>query len=160
VPLIPTSPTCTPWCTHPNPPTPFIILDTSMSPFARFNNRIGSPIFNYTPTKTQFAPLAWTQSSKWNKCMHMVLPLHIHTLVLVKKTIFNKSHPMTNKQNSHLQKIVHISHFYKIFFWLCKLKQFSCSHHFQPLFFLVYHPPHPIQKPIRYMHYEVFKVPS
>jgi hypothetical protein len=26
------------------------------------------------------------------------------------------------------------------------------------LLFLVYYPPHPIQKPIRYMHYEMFKV--
>jgi len=26
------------------------------------------------------------------------------------------------------------------------------------LFFLVYHPPHPIQKPIKHMHYEVFRV--
>ncbi len=103
-----------------------------MSLFARFNNRTRSLIFNCTPIETQFAPLAWIQSCKWSKCMHMVLPFQIHTLVLVKNTIFNKSHPMTNKQISHLKKKVHICHFYKIFSALGNWSNFSCSHHFQP----------------------------
>ncbi len=159
--LIPTSPTYTPWCTYPSPPTPFIIFDTIMSSFVRFNNRTGSLIFNSTLTKTQFASLTWTQSGELNKCMHMVLPLHIHTLALMKNTIFNSLHPMTNKKNSDLQKLVHISHFYKKILPLqietmLMLTPFPTTNH--PLFFLVYHPPHPIQKPIRHMHYEVFKV--
>jgi hypothetical protein len=36
------------------------------------------------------------------------------------------------------------------------LTPFPTTNH--PLFFLVYHPPHPIQKPIRHLHYEVFRV--
>jgi hypothetical protein len=93
--------------------------------------------------------------------MPMVLLLHIHTVVLVKNTIFNKLHPMTNKKNSNLKKKC-------IFFILIRfflplqietilmLTTFPTTSH--PLFFLVYHSPHPIQKPIGHLHYEVFRV--
>ncbi len=68
---------------------------------------------------------------------------------------------MTNKQNSHLQKRMHIFHFYKIFLPLqieaiLMLTPFPSTGH--PFFFLVYHPPHPNQKPSKHMHYEVFRV--
>ncbi len=69
---------------------------------------------------------------------------------------------MTNKQNSHLKKRVHIYHFYKIFYALANWNNshaHTISHHKSSPLFLVYHPPHPIQKPIKHMQYEVFKVP-
>ncbi len=106
-------------------PLPHLLYLTQLCHHLQNSTNKHGPQFSTTPpTKTQFAPLAWTQSGKWSKCMHMVFPLHIYTLVFVKTIIFNKSHPMTNKQNSHLQKIVHISHFYKIFSAFANWKNF------------------------------------
>ncbi len=68
---------------------------------------------------------------------------------------------MTNKQNSHLQKKNIFIIFIKTILPLqietiLMLTPFLTTSH--PLFFLVYHTPHPIQKFIRDMHYEVFRV--